>query len=138
MIIQQTIQIQSSGRDIIDITQDIKTIVSEAKVSTGLCHLFLQHTSASIILCENYDPDVKLDLENFIARLIPDGDPLFKHTLEGPDDMAAHIRTVLTHNDLTIPITDGALQLGTWQGICCWEHRYQGHQRKVIVTVTGE
>ena len=97
----------------------------------------LQHTSASLILCENADPVVRRDLEAFLARLVPDGDRIFEHTLEGPDDMAAHVRTVHTQNSLTIPISSGRCALGTWQGVYLWEHRLAPHKRSVIVTVYG-
>src|SRR5690606_3027989 len=97
-----------------------------------------QHTSASLMLCENADPDVRADLERFMSRLAPDGDPLFRHRTEGPDDMPAHVRTVLTHSSLTIPVQDGRMVLGTWQGIYLWEHRAAPHRRRVTVTLYGD
>ncbi|WP_306341488.1 secondary thiamine-phosphate synthase enzyme YjbQ [Solemya elarraichensis gill symbiont] len=103
-----------------------------------MCHLFIYHTSASLMLCENADPDVRSDLERFFSRLVPDGDPLFEHIDEGVDDMPAHIRSILTKMDLTMPVTNGSLDLGTWPGIYLWEHRHRGHQRKLSVTVMGE
>lgn len=138
MLKQHTLSIQTSGREIKDITKQVNEIASKHTVSQGLCNLFLVHTSASLIFCENYDPDVRSDLENFFSRLIPDGDPLFQHTSEGPDDMPAHVRTVLTQNSLVIPISNGKLDLGTWQGIFLWEHRSAPHSRKLIITILGD
>ena len=102
---------------------------------TGLCHVFVQHTSASLIICENADPTVRSDLERFIARIAPDGDPIYDHTLEGPDDMPAHVRSVLTSIELTVPVTDGRCALGTWQGLYLYEHRLRAHDRRIVVTV---
>ncbi len=104
----------------------------------GLATVFIHHTSASLIICENADPSVRRDLEAFAARLVPDGDQLFTHDAEGPDDMPAHVRTVLTQTSIGIPIEDGALALGTWQGLYVWEHRTAPHRRRVTVTVIGE
>lgn len=134
---QCELSIQSSGRGTQDITAEIKAAVSGSNIQTGLCHIFLKHTSASIILCENYDEQVRLDLERFLSRLVPDGDPLFQHVLEGKDDMPAHIRTVLTKTDMMVPIADGALALGTWQGIFLYEHRYVAQKRQVIISAMG-
>ncbi len=103
-----------------------------------MCHIFIRHTSASLMLCENADPAVRVDLETFMQRQAPDGDPDFTHTEEGPDDMSAHVRSILTQTDLNIPIADGRCALGTWQGIYLWEHRFAAHSRSVIVTVSGE
>ena len=132
---QKTLNIETKGRGTYEISLDIQKIIDENDFYSGLCHLFLQHTSASLIFCENADPSVRVDLENFIARIAPDGDPSYSHDMEGPDDMPAHIRTILTQNSLTIPIIDGRLALGTWQGVYLWEHRSFGHQRKIIVTL---
>lgn len=137
MLKQVALSIQTSGREIIDITDEINKVIKSHHVQEGLCHLFLTHTSASLILCENYDPQVKRDLEDFFARLVPEGDSLFKHISEGPDDMPAHVRTVLTQNSLSIPFSLGKLMLGTWQGICLWEHRNSRHTRKLIITTLG-
>jgi len=131
----KTLSIKTSGRGTYDVTSMVNDYLASSGVTEGLCHLFLQHTSASLILCENYDPDVKVDLENFLKRLVPDGDPLFTHTMEGDDDMPAHIRSIITHNDLTIPFSDGKLSLGTWQGIYLYEHRTASHHRKIITTI---
>lgn len=134
---QKEFTVTCRGRGLVDITNRIRDWVAETQAETGLCHVFIHHTSASLILSENADPDVCADLERFMARLVPDGDPLFEHTAEGEDDMPAHIRSVLTRSDLTIPVTGGQLALGTWQGIWLWEHRYQAHQRRITVTVQG-
>lgn len=137
MLFQQAFEIPTRGRGTYDLTQRVQQIVQAAGVQTGLCQVFLQHTSASLILCENADPAVRRDLETFMVRLVPDGDPAFEHDAEGPDDMAAHIRTILTKTDVTIPISGGRCALGTWQGIYLWEHRQQPHARRLIVTVQG-
>lgn len=132
---QHTITIQTMGRSLINISDQVSAFLPQAKASTGLCHLFIQHTSASLLIMENADPDVLVDLETFIAELVPDGDPRYRHSAEGPDDMAAHVRSMLTSTDLSIPITDGALALGTWQGIYLWEHRQAAHTRKLVLTI---
>lgn len=138
MFKQETIVINTSGRGTIQITDALQDIVKNHYVETGLCHLFIQHTSASLIICENADPDVRHDLETFTAQFIEDGDPMFCHDAEGPDDMPAHLRTIFTNVSLTIPIHAGRCQLGTWQGIYLWEHRTHAHQRQVLVTIQGE
>ena len=137
MAYQTLLQYQTRGRGTVNITRDISDAVAASGIETGLCHLFIHHTSTSLILCENADPTVRSDLETFMVRLVPDGDPMFEHRDEGPDDMPAHVRSILTKMDLTIPVTNGRLALGTWQGIYLWEHRHHGHHRKVTVTVTG-
>jgi len=103
-----------------------------------MCHVFICHTSASLMLCENADPDVMRDLETFMSRIAPDGDPEFVHTAEGPDDMSAHVRSILTKSDLNLPVSSKRCALGTWQGIYLWEHRYAPHSRRVIITVQGD
>ena len=132
---QETIRIMTQGRCTVDITAEVEKLVSRSCVETGLCNLFIQHTSASLILCENADPDVRADLENFMQQMVRDGDPLFRHRAEGPDDMPAHIRNVLTSSSLTIPIAKGRCLLGTWQGIYLWEHRINAHVRSIIMTI---
>jgi len=132
---QEILSIRTQGRGTIDVTNEVEELVSRSNIKDGLCNLFIQHTSASLILCENADPDVRVDLENFMQQMVKDGDPLFRHTAEGPDDMPAHIRSVLTSSSLTIPIADGKCLLGTWQGVYLWEHRLNAHVRKIIVTV---
>lgn len=107
-------------------------------LTTGLLTLYIQHTSASLLINENYDADVQSDLERFFARLIPDGDPLFEHTIEGPDDMPAHVRTALTQTHLSIPLSEGRLALGTWQGIYLYEHRTHAMARRVLLHLIGE
>ena len=135
---QDKLEIQTHGRDSYDITQNIGRVVEGSGVSTGMCHMFIHHTSASIMICENADPVVRSDLESFMQRISPDGDPLYKHTQEGPDDMSAHVRTMLTETSISVPISEGRLVLGTWQGIYLWEHRTAPHTRKVTVTINGE
>jgi secondary thiamine-phosphate synthase enzyme len=129
--------VRTRGRGTLDLTGRVNSAVRESGIETGLCHVFVRHTSASLMLCENADPAVRRDLEAFMARLVPDGDPLFTHTAEGPDDMPAHVRSVLTHTDLNIPVRNGRCDLGTWQGIYLWEHRDSPQQRSITVTVTG-
>lgn len=124
-------------RGIYDITEQVEGVVRTAGVETGLCHVFIHHTSASLMICENADPAVLRDMERFMARLVPDGDPMFEHVAEGPDDMPAHVRSVLTQTGLSVPITAGRLALGVWQGIFLWEHRARGSERRVTVTVGG-
>lgn len=138
MIHQVQLSFDTRGRGTLDITQPLRDTVGEANVQTGLCSVFIHHTSASLMLCENADPQVRADMEAFMARIVPDGDRLFRHTAEGPDDMPAHVRTQLTDSTLTIPVRDGVLTLGTWQGVYLWEHRRQPHTRRITVTVYGE
>lgn len=130
--------ISTRARGLHEITRDVQARVARAKVQTGLCTLHLQHTSASLLIQENADPDVRVDFETFFARLVPDGDAIFVHTAEGDDDMPAHIRTALTTVNLSIPIAEGRLCLGTWQGIYLWEHRTTPHTRTVVVHVLGD
>jgi len=134
---QESFTLDTRGRGTYNITQAVAKIVAAAGIATGLCHVFIQHTSASLILCENADPAVRDDLETFMEGLVQDGDPRFRHTDEGADDMAAHIRSILTKMDLTLPVSQGRLGLGTWQGIYLWEHRYAAHRRRITVTVQG-
>lgn len=132
---QKILNIETKGRGTYDISDEIQKVIHENNIHTGLCHLFLQHTSASLILCENADTTVRTDLKNFMARIAPDGDPVYHHDMEGPDDMPAHIRTILTQNSLTIPVSNGRCALGTWQGIYLWEHRIAAHKRQLIITL---
>ncbi len=131
------VTVSTRGRGFHDITAEVQRAVADSGARAGLCTVFLHHTSASLILCENADPDVRRDLEAFFARLVKDGDPLFQHDAEGPDDMPAHVRTVLTQNSLSIPVKDGEPDLGTWQGVYVWEHRTAPHRRRVTVSVVG-
>ncbi|MGB5715524.1 MAG: secondary thiamine-phosphate synthase enzyme YjbQ [Gammaproteobacteria bacterium] len=137
-VYQNRLTFATHGRGTTSITDTIREQVHLSGVTTGLCHVFLQHTSASLLLCENADPDVRTDLERYMARLVTDGDPIFEHTAEGADDMPAHIRTMLSGSDLTLPISNGHCDLGTWQGVYLWEHRTAGHRRRLVVTVSGE
>jgi secondary thiamine-phosphate synthase enzyme len=138
LISQHELEISTKGRGTYDLSRDVQNVVRESGVNSGLCHIFIRHTSASLILCENADPSVMKDLETFMSRQVPDGDPMFTHTAEGPDDMPAHVRSILTQSDLNLPVRNGRCALGTWQGIYLWEHRYRAHTRRVIVTVQGD
>jgi secondary thiamine-phosphate synthase enzyme len=138
MVYQHILQLDTAGRGSHLITDAIQQQVRQSGITTGLCHVFLRHTSASLMLCENADPDVHSDLERFMLRLVPDGDAVFAHIAEGPDDMAAHVRTVLTHSDLTLPVSNGRCAIGTWQGVYLWEHRHASHRRQLAITVYGE
>ncbi len=138
MFLQESITVSTRGRGTYDLSADVQRIVAASGLTTGICHLFIRHTSASLMLCENADPAVRHDLETFMSRNVPDGDPMFTHTAEGPDDMPAHVRSVLTQSDLNLPITAGACALGTWQGVYLWEHRRAPHTRRVVVTLNGE
>jgi len=135
---QQTISVNSLGRGTYNISRDIENIIHDSQIRTGLCNIFIKHTSASLIISENADPDVRHDLETFMEKIAPDGDRSYAHQDEGPDDMPAHIRTVLTQTAITIPVTEGKAGLGIWQGIYCWEHRTHPHNRTIIVTVSGD
>ncbi|MDJ0808238.1 MAG: secondary thiamine-phosphate synthase enzyme YjbQ [Gammaproteobacteria bacterium] len=138
MVLQETLTFETRGRGTSNITREVERIIQRAAIETGICQLFIHHTSASLILCENADPTVRSDLERFMARLVPDGDPLFDHIQEGMDDMPAHVRSILTKMDLSFPIQQGRPALGTWQGIYLWEHRTHPHRRRVSVTLYGE
>jgi len=131
------LEVATRGRGIVDITAQVQMLVGRSGVAVGLCHLFIHHTSASLLITENADPEVHRDLERFMARLVPDGDPLFRHVDEGPDDMPAHVRAVLTQTSVAVPVQGGRCDLGTWQGIYVWEHRHAAHRRRVTVTVLG-
>lgn len=132
------LNVPTRGRRIYDITTEVVGWAREAGISTGMLTLYIQHTSASLLINENYDPDVIADLERFFARLVRDGDPLFVHVDEGSDDMPAHVRTALTQTHLCIPVLDGKPALGTWQGIFLYEHRCAPHQRRVLLHLIGE
>lgn len=134
---QYAIEVRSEGRGTYEITQQVNAQVARSGIEFGLAQLFIQHTSASLIICENADPAVRSDLETFMGRLAPDGDPMFRHADEGPDDMPAHVRSILTQTGLTIPVTRSRLALGTWQGVYLWEHRIRPHRRSITVTVCG-
>ena len=134
---QSILAFLTKGRGTRDITAAVASVVAESGVQCGLAHVFVQHTSCSLTITENADPDVRRDLDTILARLAPDGDPAYRHDLEGPDDMAAHARSVLSDTGLTVPVGDGRLLLGTWQGIFLWEHRTAPQRRSVVVTVLG-
>ena len=133
----QTLTVETRGRGITEITAGVQDAVASSGIAEGLCTVFIHHTSASLIINENADMDVQRDLEAFLSRLVPDGDSLYVHTMEGPDDMPAHVRTAITQTSLSIPVAGGRCALGTWQGVFLWEHRLRGHRRRVTVTVVG-
>jgi len=135
---QKLLQIKTGAKSLYKITSKVESVVAESGIETGLCTLFLRHTSASLIIQENADPDVLTDLSNFFAKLVPEDNRLYIHTTEGSDDMPAHIRTVLTKTSEQIPIYRGRLALGTWQGIYIWEHRQRSHQRELLVHISGD
>ncbi|HVS78656.1 MAG TPA: secondary thiamine-phosphate synthase enzyme YjbQ [Steroidobacteraceae bacterium] len=132
---RRELAIRTTGRGFLELTHDIASVVTASGVTDGLCNVFVPHTSASLLAGENWDASVRRDLEAFMSRIAPDGDPRYEHDAEGPDDMPAHIRTALTQTSIVIPVARGKLQLGTWQGIYLWEHRTSPHGRQVVVTV---
>ena len=131
-----TIHVSTSGRGLYDITEQVRQAVCAPRRHDALCTLFLRHTSASLLIQENADPSARRDLEAWLDRLVPEGDPLYTHTAEGADDMPAHVKAALTATSLSIPIVDGELALGTWQGIYLWEHRRRPHRREIVVHLT--
>lgn len=133
-----TLSIPTSGRGLVEFTADVATFLAQTGLRDGLVTMFVRHTSASLLVQENADPAVRADLDRFFARLVPDGDPLFRHRDEGPDDMPAHVRAALTSVQLTLPFGDGRLALGTWQGVYLWEHRTRPHRRQIVVHALGE
>lgn len=135
---QQLLSIRTRGKDFHRITRDVENVVSQSGISMGLCTIFVRHTSASLVIQENADPDVLVDLSNFFSKLVPEDSKLYVHSTEGPDDMPAHIRSMLTKTSEQIPVSNGRLVLGTWQGIYLWEHRQRSHQREIIVHVNGQ
>ena len=130
--------VRTTGRGFYDVTTQVQDQVTLARIQAGICTIHLRHTSASLLVQENADPDVRRDFERFFQRLVPDGDPIFSHTIEGEDDMPAHVRTALTTVNMSLPIETGRLALGTWQGIYVWEHRREAHVRTMAVHVIGE
>lgn len=135
---QEMFRIETHGQGLTEFTRDVARVVKNSGIATGLAHVFCRHTSASLLIQENADPDVQRDLLAFFKRLVPDGDPLFVHRAEGPDDMPAHVKSALTQTTLTIPISNGRLLLGTWQGIYLFEHRASPHAREIVVHVMGD
>ena len=138
LIRNHNLLVATSGRGFYDIGAELTALLKKEPIQAGLCRLFFHHTSASMVIMENADPQVLDDLERFMARLVPDGDAIFQHTAEGPDDMSAHVRSALTHTDLAIPINEGRLDLGTWQGVYVWEHRAAPHRRRITVSLMGD
>jgi secondary thiamine-phosphate synthase enzyme len=134
----EIIQVKAQGRKLYDITPQVLKWVNEQVLTTGLLTLYIQHTSASLLINENYDSDVLVDMEAFFNRLVPDGDSLFVHTVEGPDDMPAHVRTALTQTSLSIPVVDGGLALGQWQGLFLFEHRHMPATRRILMHLIGD
>jgi secondary thiamine-phosphate synthase enzyme len=134
---QKMLAVRTTGKSLRKVTAPVQAVVQESGIRTGICHLFLRHTSASLTIQENADPDVLEDLQNFFTQLVPEGNH-YIHSTEGPDDMPAHIRTVLTKTSEQIPIANGQLVLGTWQGIYIWEHRQIAHHRELFIHITGE
>ena len=135
MSLTREIVVSTRGRGLHEITREIARVVADAALHEGLCTVFIRHTSASLIIQENADPSARADLEAWMDRHVPDGDPRFTHTDEGPDDMPSHIRASITNVSLSIPVIKGALALGAWQGVYVWEHRHAPHQRRVVVRV---
>jgi secondary thiamine-phosphate synthase enzyme len=131
----RTLTIATSGQGLVDITSKVAEVVGSASVDEGLCTVFIQHTSASLVIQENADPSARADLEAWLKRLVPEGDPLYTHTAEGPDDMPAHVKSAITATSLGIPVASGRLTLGIWQGVYLWEHRDRGGPRKIVVHV---
>ena len=138
LVFQHTIELPTDGRGMYDLTGQVRAAVRDSGIVTGTCQVFAHHTSASLVLSENADPDVCRDLEAFMLRLVPDGDSLYRHVAEGPDDMPAHVRSILTQSGVSLPVSQADCLLGTWQGVFLWEHRCAGHRRRITVTVLGE
>lgn len=135
---QRAILVRTAGRGSVEITRDVEAVLIQSKLMTGTCHVFVRHTSASLMITENADSRVRRDLETLLGRFAPDADPAYSHDDEGDDDMAAHARSVLTGSSVTVPIGMRKLMLGTWQGIFLYEHRTQGHDREIVLTLTGD
>jgi secondary thiamine-phosphate synthase enzyme len=133
-----TLEISTSGQGLVDITSEVSAQVARLVDEDGLCTLFIRHTSASLLIQENADPSARRDLEAWMNRLVPENDPLYRHVLEGPDDMPAHIKSMLTQTSLSVPVQDGRLMLGTWQGIFHWEHRRGSHRRTIILHLSPD
>lgn len=135
---QAVLQIRTRGRGMSEITSEVDAVVADSGIATGVCHLFVQHTSASVVIQENADPSARRDIESYFERIAPEDDPEYLHTTEGPDDMPAHLRTVLTSVSEQVPVSGGRLQLGTWQGIYLFEHRRRSATRRLIVHLMGD
>ena len=137
-IFQKVLKIQTRGKGLQEITSEVREVVRASEITSGLCNLFVRHTSSSLVIQENADPDVQKDLEYFFRKLVPENDLGYTHTSEGPDDMPSHIRSAMTKTSEQIPLADGKMLLGTWQGIFLWEHRSHGHSRSVVVNIFGD
>ncbi len=137
-VTQQILRLRTRGQGTYEITDDVARVVAASGISSGIATVFCQHTSCSLVIMENADPSARQDLESWLNRLVPEGDPSFTHTLEGDDDMPSHIKMALTRSSETIPVSEGRMLLGTWQGIFLWEHRKATHDRRLVVTVLGE
>ncbi|MBS0269936.1 MAG: YjbQ family protein [Proteobacteria bacterium] len=135
---QEILRVETRGTGLLELTDEVARIVRTAGIETGMVHVFCRHTSASLLIQENADPDVQRDLVAFFKRLVPDGDPLFVHQSEGPDDMPAHVKSALTQTSVAVPIAGFQMMLGTWQGIYLFEHRRRPHTRQIVVHVLGE
>ena len=136
--LQTVLDVATAGRGLTEITREVARWLEGSCVETGLLTVFIRHTSASLLIQENADPEVQHDLERFLARLVPDGDPLFEHRSEGPDDMPAHVRSALTQTQLSVPVSRRRMVLGSWQGLYVYEHRHRGHARQVVLHLLGE
>ena len=134
----EELTVNARGQGLTEFTTSVQDVVAGSGISSGLCTVFISHTSASLVLQENADPTARRDLEDFLLRLVPENDPRYTHTLEGADDMPAHIKAALTSTSVSIPVTRGRLALGTWQGIYLWEHRAARSRRRIVVSVIGE
>ena len=134
---QKTLEINTSPKTFLDITKNVQALILESGLDNGVCNLFIKHTSASLVIQENYDPSVRKDFETIFSKLAPEDFP-YVHNMEGKDDMPAHVRSALTSTSETIPVVNGKLSLGTWQGIYVWEHRDQPHDRVIMVSMVGE
>jgi secondary thiamine-phosphate synthase enzyme len=134
---QQVLEVRTPGRAVVEVTESVREVVARSGVTTGLCVVFCPHTSCSLLVQENADPAVQRDLLAWLDRLLPDGDPRYEHAGEGPDDMPSHLKSTITRTSETVPVADGRLALGTWQGIFLLEHRTKGHRRRLVVHVAG-
>ncbi len=137
-LVQRSLQLETRGKGLYDVSAQVQKSIAESGVKSGQCTLFIQHTSASLLIQENASVDVQHDLERWFSRLVVDGDAIFEHTEEGPDDMSAHVRSALTQTSIVLPVVEGRVALGTWQAIYVWEHRIAPHTRRVLLTLIGE
>lgn len=138
MVVQEVLQLPPAGPGLHEVTREVAAVVADSRVGAGLCHVFVQHTSASLLIQENADPSAREDLETFFERLAPPNAPWYTHTAEGPDDMPAHLRSALTNTSESIPVVAGQLGLGTWQGLYLFEHRTRARGRRLVITISGD